>query len=106
MARFVFVVETNASEGRDREFNEWYDQIHLKEVCAFPGFTGARRFRLVDGAGRNRYLALYELETDDPQRDLAALTAAAGTDKVQMTDALDLTTVRTALFEQIAEYRK
>jgi hypothetical protein len=106
MGRFVFVVQTDPTPGRDREYNEWYDGIHLKEVCSFPGFTGARRFRLVDGEGKHKYLALYELETDDPQRDLAALTAAAGTDKVQMTDALDLSNVSTALFEQISEYQK
>lgn len=106
MGRFVFVVETDPVAGRDREYNEWYDGIHLAEVCSFPGFVGARRFRLVDGEGRHRYLALYELETDDPKRDLAALTAAAGSDKLRMTDALDLENVSTALFEQIAEHRK
>jgi hypothetical protein len=106
MGRFVFVVQTDPTPGRDREYNEWYDGIHLKEVCSFPGFTGARRFRLIDGEGKNKYLALYELDTDDPQGALAALTAAAGTDKVQMTDALDLSNVCTALFEQISEYQK
>ena len=106
MGRFAFVVQTDPVPGRDREYNEWYDEIHLAEVCSFPGFTGARRFRLVDGEGRHRYLAIYELETDDPQRDLAELTKAAGTERMQMTDALDLENVSTALFEQISEYRK
>jgi hypothetical protein len=106
MARFVFVVETDPVEGRDREYNQWYDEIHLKDVCAFPGFVGARRFRIVDGESRSKYLAIYELETDDPQRDIAALTAAAGTDRMRMTDALDLAKASTALFEQIAEYAK
>ena len=106
MGRFVFVVETEPVAGRDREYNEWYDEIHLAEVCSFPGFTGARRFRLVDGEGRRRYLAIYELETDDPKRDLDALTAAAGTDRLRMTDALDLEKASTALFEQISEHRK
>ena len=106
MGRFVFVVQTDPVPGRDREYNEWYDDIHLKEVCSFPGFVGARRFRRVDGDGKHAYLAIYELETDDPQRDLAALTAAAGTDKLRMTDALDLESASTALFEQITDYAK
>jgi hypothetical protein len=104
--RFVFVVQTEPAPGRDREYNQWYDEIHLKDVCAFPGFVGARRFRLVEGDAKTRYLALYELETDDPRRDLAALTAAAGTDRMRMTDALDLPKATTALFEQISEYAK
>ena len=106
MGRFVFVVQTNPVAGRDREYNEWYDEIHLKEVCSFPGFIGARRFRRIDANGEHAYLAIYELETDDPQRDLAALTAAAGTDRVRMTDALDLTSATTALFEQITDYAR
>ena len=104
MGRFVFVVMTNPVEGRESEYNRWYDEIHLKDVCSFPGFTGARRFRLVEGDAQHRYLALYELETDDPQRDLAALTASAGTDRMRMSEALDLSKVSTALFEQISEY--
>ena len=106
MGRFVFVVQTEPTPGRDREYNQWYDEIHLKDVCAFPGFVGARRFRLVEGDAKTRYLALYELETDDPQRDLAALTAAAGRERMRMTDALDLPRATTALFEQISEYAK
>src|SRR5215468_1280424 len=106
MGRFVFVVQTEPVPGRDREYNQWYDEIHLKDVCAFPGFVGARRFRLVEGDAKTRYLALYELETDDPQRDLAALTAAAGRERMRMTDALDLPRATTALFEQIADYAK
>ena len=97
MGRYVFVVQTDPVEGRDREYNQWYDEIHLKDVCAFPGFVGARRFRLVEGDAKAKYLAIYELETDDPQRDIAALTAAAGTDRMRMSDALELSSATTAL---------
>ena len=106
MGRYVYVVMTNPVEGRDAEYNAWYDEIHLKDVCSAQGVVGARRFRLADGDSAHRYLALYEMETDDPQRDLAALTALAGTDRMRMSDALDLTRYSTALFEQISEYEK
>ena len=106
MGRYVYVVMTNPVEGREAEYNAWYDEIHLKDVCSAQGFVGARRFRLADGDSAHRYLALYEMETDDPQRDLAALTALAGTDRMRMSDALDLTRYSTALFEQISEYEK
>jgi len=43
------------------EFNRWYDEEHLKERIACPGFLGVRRFRAIEGAPR--YLALYELES-------------------------------------------
>jgi hypothetical protein len=106
MGRYVYVVMTNPVEGREAEYNAWYDDVHLKDVCSAPGFVGARRFRLADGESPHRYLALYEMETDDPQRDLASLTALAGTDGMRMSDALDLTGASAVLFEQIAEYEK
>ena len=39
------LVYTNAVEGRDEEFNRWYDEIHLPEVLALPEFTRASRMR-------------------------------------------------------------
>ena len=104
MGRYVYVVMTNPAEGREREYNTWYDEIHLRDVCSAPGFIGARRFRLVDGHSQHRYLALYEMETDDPQRDLAALSALAGTDRMRMSDALDLERASATLVEQISKY--
>src|SRR5262249_52244194 len=104
--RYVFVVQTEPLEGRDREYNEWYDEIHLKDVCAFPGFVGARRFRLVEGDAKTRYLALDGLDPAAPPRPPPALPAAAGTERMRMTDALDLPKATTALFEQISEYAK
>jgi len=106
MGRYVYVVMTNAVPGRDEEYNRWYDEIHLKDVCSAPGFVGARRFRLLDGTSPHRYLALYEMETDDPQGDLAGLTALAGTDRMRMSEALDLQSASAILFEQISEYER
>ena len=81
MARSILLVFTNADDGRDAEFNRWYDEIHLKEVLETPGFIAAERFELgeaqVDEAERpHRYLAIYEIE-GDPADALAALQAAA-----------------------------
>jgi len=45
----------------EAEFNAWYDEEHLRERIACPGFLGARRFQAVEGSPR--YLALYELES-------------------------------------------
>ena len=105
MARYVFAVLTNPVEGRDAEFNKWYDEIHLPDVCAFPGFVGAKRYRLADGESSHRYLALYEMESNDPKRDIEGLTAAAGTDRMRMSDALDLPSATTLLWEEISDYR-
>jgi hypothetical protein len=43
------------------EFNRWYEEEHLPERRAIPGFINARRFRCIEGGPK--YLALYDLES-------------------------------------------
>jgi hypothetical protein len=105
MPDYKFVVFTNAVEGKDAEFNSWYDEVHLGEVVALPGFVAAKRFR-IHPAGEtplpHRYLAIYDMSTDDPQATLATLTDAAASGALHMSDTMkgDVTTM---LVEQIAE---
>jgi hypothetical protein len=90
MARHQLVVLTNAAPGRDAEFNEWYDQRHLQDVLAVPGMVSAQRFHLKPGMGHTAwsYLAIYDVETDDPAKVLAELQARAG--EMEMSSAADL----------------
>jgi hypothetical protein len=66
----VFVVLTNPTAGQEDEYNDWYDNVHLQEVTAIPGFVAARRYRLTGaqlegfGDSKQRYLALYWIEGD------------------------------------------
>ena len=82
MANHVFVVLTNPVEDGDAEFNDWYTNVHLRDVLSVPGFIAAQRFKLADEqmmeAGPYRYLALYEIETDDVGATLEALRRASG----------------------------
>jgi hypothetical protein len=93
MARHVFVVHTNAADGRDDEFNAWYSGPHLDDLRRLPGVVSARRFRIADAQVRDvpsphRYLAIYEIETDDPQRFARELLARAGTELLATSPAL------------------
>jgi hypothetical protein len=92
----MFVYTEPASAEVEDEYNRWYDEQHLPEVCAWPGITGARRYRLdraSPGARRStaaRYLAIYELDCDDPRALLRDLQAAAGDGRLSMSDALQV----------------
>lgn len=44
----------------EAEFNRWYNEEHIPELMALPGFLSARRFE-VEGEG-HKFLAIYELE--------------------------------------------
>ena len=83
------IVLTNAVDGRDDEFNRWYDEVHLGEVLALGPFVAASRFRLADAQVMpdqpHRYVALYEFD-GDPQAAIDALMAGAAT--FDMSDAM------------------
>ena len=36
MSRYLFVVMTNSGEGKDAEFNRWYDNQHIPDVLRVP----------------------------------------------------------------------
>ena len=64
MTSYSFLVLSNAVDGRDDEYNDWYTNRHLPDVAATPGFVSATRFRLAD-AQRSappygyHYMAIY-----------------------------------------------
>jgi hypothetical protein len=93
MAKHVFVVLTNSVEGQEDAFNEWYDNTHLGDVLKVPGFLSAQRFKLSDTQWGDppfpwRYLALYEIETDDLAATMAELKARSGTSQMVLSSAL------------------
>ncbi|MFC1932243.1 DUF4286 family protein [Chloroflexota bacterium] len=67
MAKWLLVVETNCADAaREAEFNEWYDKTHLPDVLETPGFVRATRYQNTEPSeGEAKYLATYEIETDD-----------------------------------------
>jgi hypothetical protein len=81
MAKHVLLVMSNATEGGDAEFNDWYTNTHLGDVLKVKGFKAAQRFKLSDtqlGAAEQpyKYMARYEVETEDLAESGAALTGA------------------------------
>ncbi|OYU34742.1 DUF4286 family protein [Novosphingobium sp. PASSN1] len=108
MANYILVVLTNAQPGRDDDFNAWYDDVHLRDVCAVPGILAARRYMAApiqpapDGA-RWRYLAIYEIETDNLQGVMDEMNARAGTDQMFVSDSLDVAGACATVFGAFSE---
>jgi hypothetical protein len=93
MTRYVFVVHSNPVEGREDEYNDWYSNRHLDDLRAIPGVVAANRLVLADQQVREppfpyKYLALYEIETDDLKAVVDELTSRAGTKLLPRSDAL------------------
>ncbi len=109
MAKATFVVLTNpVSADAEDEYNDWYNNVHLNDVVAVDGFVSAQRFRIVnvDALGEtpqpsHRYLALYEVETDDLDAVARELTTRAG-DAMVISPALDASSALAFFVEPIA----
>jgi hypothetical protein len=104
MAHYKLIALTNAHANRDQEFNEWYDNVHLKDALAVAGVVGAQRFKLRDG-GKWNYFALYDFECDDPAAVFAELLRRAGTEVMPLSDALDQASYFAAVAEPIGAHR-
>jgi hypothetical protein len=94
----TYLVFSNPVEGKEEEFNKWYDNVHLPEVLATPGMRSAQRYALRETEithnsalpkPTHRYLLVYELE-GDPNTVMAKVQEAALSGKMHMSDALDV----------------
>ena len=73
MPKGVFLALSNpTSDAVEDEYNQWYSDVHAKEVLALPGVNSCRRFKLAptqimpgDDAAGHKFLALYEVDVDD-----------------------------------------
>ncbi|HET6951238.1 MAG TPA: hypothetical protein VFI47_12730 [Acidimicrobiales bacterium] len=97
MPKGIMVVQSQPSDpSREDEYNEWYGGTHLAEVCAVPGFVGARRYKVhggpAGGSGgpSHAYVAIYEIEADDLAAPMAELRARSASGQMQMSDAMQL----------------
>lgn len=103
MNRYTLLVLTNPKPGQDAEFNRWYDQRHLPDVLATPGFVSAQRFALGGDPSslQWRYMALYEFEAASPEQGLQDLQQRIGSDLMPMSEAMDMSAIVAAPFAAI-----
>ncbi len=90
----LFIIESNCtSSEREREFNEWYDRIHIPDLLGTKLFHTAHRFRGLAGQEGGTYLAIYETSGDALEavegftRDHRPKLKAAG----RLSDIIDIT---------------
>lgn len=99
--KHIVVVLTEPTTGREDEFNDYYENVHLDEVLGTTDWLSAQRFKLSAQQGRAcplPYLAVYEAEADDAQTLLDNLNATRP-QRVQ-SDALNRTTAGVWVFSE------
>lgn len=74
MAKHLLLAMTNPVEGRDAEYNDWYNNVAIPTYKSLPGLVPLGRFKAVDVPhmfpfemdNQFQYLSLYYFEADDP----------------------------------------
>ena len=92
MAKYLMAVHSNAKPGRDEDYMHWYENTHLEEICSIPGVKSGRVFEAIPASPVKptaTYLALYDLELDDPTTVLAEIRRMGQSGQMSSTDAVD-----------------
>lgn len=102
MAKFLMVVTSGAKDGRDTEYNEWYDNTHIHEICAIPGVISGRRYdaaQITPNPQPAPYLAIYEIEAEDPGVVLGEMMRRSQAGEMSMSDSLDIETAQIWMYQ-------
>jgi hypothetical protein len=103
MARHIFLAFSNPVPGKEAEFLQWQENVHIPDGLGIPGYVAATFYKLAepqilpgfpDGAGE--YVTLWEIETDN----LAATKAEveARLPNFTWSEAIDDARTRTATY--------
>jgi hypothetical protein len=90
----TLIVFTSPAEGREKDFNDWYDNVHLPEFVALPGVVSGQRFSIAPTSpkAKTSYAAIYQLSAT-PAEVMGAMDAAIKDGSMHMSDAIDATSV-------------
>jgi hypothetical protein len=106
MAIYRLIAFTDPVAGRDQEYNDWYNNVHLPDVVAIPGFVSAQRFVLkiaTAGEIKNKYVAIYDMQTDDPAALMAEVGRRIDAEQIILSQALDMTAENSGIFEPCSD---
>lgn len=106
MSKALMIALSNpVSKEREEEYNNWYNNVHAKELMALPGFHSVRRYRAArqmlpvseDGEPTYRFMAVYEV--DDAKE--AIQTILDNDPTFNMSDSIDFANAFGVAFEEI-----
>jgi hypothetical protein len=84
MAKHILLALTNPLDGRDAEYNDWYDGVAYPTYKSLPGLVPLGRFKAVDVPhmfpfemdNQFQYLSMYYFEADDAAAFMDRLKAS------------------------------
>ncbi len=103
MPNYKMIVMSRPLDGREVEYDDWYQNFHLAQVVAIPGFKSAQRFRMASRLGAGEvwpFLAIYEIETDDIDTVVREIHARAGGAALLVSESIDTATAYACIYEE------
>ncbi|HEY3654725.1 MAG TPA: hypothetical protein VGL34_07025 [Steroidobacteraceae bacterium] len=101
---------SNPMPGQEDEYNRWYTDDHLKDVVAVAGFASAERFKVVmeatDRLLPGKYVAIYEIDADDPKAAFAQLGKDSEAGKLPLSPAFDTKNVSCCILTSMAPIKR
>jgi hypothetical protein len=61
LSEHIFVVDAEVDLSAEAAWNDWYNNVHLPEITACPGFGQSARY-VSEHDGVRHYVAVYELD--------------------------------------------
>ncbi len=99
--KHIVAVLSEPTEGNEDAFNDYYENLHIGEVLESTGWVSGQRFKLSDEVGLkcpHPYLALYEVEADEPGDVLRKLNETRS--ERQQSDTLNKKTAALWVFSE------
>ena len=57
-----YIVKTTVNKSFEKEFNEWYHNVHIPDVVKASGCIQAKRLKAIAKDDEYEYLAIYEFD--------------------------------------------
>ena len=106
MARFQMIFITASKPGRGEEYSEWCRTQHFPDLMRIPGVVAAKRFKVLskDADDRTHFVAIVEVECDDPEDVMREIRRRNGTPEMPRHDCYDAATVSVSFTELEGEW--
>ncbi len=65
--QYIFAVDAAVDPAVEAAWNRWYNETHLPEITACPGFRQSGRY-VSEQDGARHYIALYEVDNPEALR--------------------------------------
>lgn len=100
-----FFVFSEPKKGMEREFNEFYTETHIPEICGIDGIQSGQRYEAVAGTGFTpvrKYLAVYNWDSSDIAGTEARLLENLKSGRVAANPYLDPESVWAWMYQPLA----